>query len=52
MVLAEELLNLLSKVPELRAAARTSEFSYRGKSDDIPTIAAKLHVAHVSKCGT
>ena len=45
--LAEELLNLLSKVPELHVAARTSAFSFKGKSDDIPTIAAKLHVAHV-----
>lgn len=45
--LAEELLNLLSKVPELHVAARTSAFSFKGKSDDIPTIAAKLHVANV-----
>jgi TolB-like protein/DNA-binding winged helix-turn-helix (wHTH) protein len=45
--LSEELLNLLGKVPELHVAARTSAFSFKGKSDDIPTIAAKLHVAHV-----
>ncbi|HSY06926.1 MAG TPA: winged helix-turn-helix domain-containing protein [Steroidobacteraceae bacterium] len=45
--LSEELLNLLAKLPELRVAARTSAFSFKGKSDDIPTIAAKLHVANV-----
>lgn len=45
--LSEELLNLLSKVPELHVAARTSAFSFKGQSDDIPTIARKLLVAYV-----
>jgi TolB-like protein len=45
--LAEELLDLLAQVHDLRVAARTSSFSFRGKSDDIATIAQKLHVAHV-----
>ena len=45
--LSEELLNLLSKVPELSVAARTSAFSFKGKSDDIPTIGKRLRVAHV-----
>jgi len=45
--LAEEMLNLLSRIPELRVAARTSAFSFKGKSDDITTIARKLLVAHV-----
>jgi TolB-like protein/Tfp pilus assembly protein PilF len=45
--LAEELLDMLSRVPELRVAARTSAFSFKGKSDDIPTIARKLLVANV-----
>src|SRR6202035_1404850 len=31
--LSEELLNLLGKVPELHVAARTSAFSFKGKSD-------------------
>jgi len=44
---AEELLNLLSKVPELRVAARTSSFSFKGKQVEIPEIARQLHVAHV-----
>jgi TolB-like protein/lipoprotein NlpI len=44
---AEELLNLLSKVPELRVAARTSSFSFKGKQVEVPEIARQLHVAHV-----
>ncbi|MFV1998650.1 MAG: adenylyl cyclase, partial [Acidiferrobacterales bacterium] len=45
--LSEELLNLLAKIPELRVAARTSSFSFKGKDIDIPEIAARLKVAHV-----
>ncbi len=45
--LAEELLDLLSKTPNLKVIARTSSFSFKGKSDDIPTIGAKLNVAHI-----
>jgi len=45
--LAEELLNVLSKVRTLRVAARTSAFSFKGKNVDIATIAQKLHVATI-----
>ena len=45
--LAEDLLNLLSKVPGLQVAARTSAFSFKGNSADIPTIGRKLKVASV-----
>ena len=45
--LAEELLNLLSKVPGLQVAARTSAFSFKGKDVDIGTIGRKLMVANV-----
>ena len=45
--LAEELLNLLAKIPELHVAARTSAFSFKGKNLEIPEIAQRLHVAHV-----
>ena len=41
------MLDLLAQVHDLRVAARTSSFSFRGKSDDIATIAQKLRVAHV-----
>jgi adenylate cyclase len=43
--MAEELLDLLSRVPELRVISRTSSFSFKGKNDDIRTIGAKLGVA-------
>src|SRR5512134_2152948 len=46
--LAEELLNVLAKIPGLRVASRTSAFSFKGsKAVDIPTIARKLNVATV-----
>jgi TolB-like protein/cytochrome c-type biogenesis protein CcmH/NrfG len=45
--LADELLDLLAKTPGLHVIARTSSFSFKGKSDDIPTIARKLHVANI-----
>jgi TolB-like protein len=34
--LSEELLNLLSKVPELKVISRTSAFSFKGKNEDVP----------------
>jgi len=45
--LSEELLNLLSKVPQLRVIARTSSFSFKGKDADVATIAGTLKVANV-----
>jgi TolB-like protein/Flp pilus assembly protein TadD len=45
--ISEELLNLLAKIPELKVAARTSSFSFKGKGVEIPEIARQLHVANV-----
>jgi adenylate cyclase len=45
--LAEELLNVLSKIRGLRVASRTSAFSFKGKDVDIPTVAQKLNVANI-----
>lgn len=45
--LAEEILIALSQVDGLRVAARSSSFSFKGKSVEIAEIASKLHVAHV-----
>jgi TolB-like protein len=45
--LSEELIDLLSQVPDLRVPARTSSFYFKGKSEDIATIARTLRVAHV-----
>lgn len=45
--LAEELLNLLARIPELRVISRSSAFAFKGKDIDIPSIAQQLNVAHV-----
>jgi serine/threonine protein kinase/tetratricopeptide (TPR) repeat protein len=45
--ISEELLNLLSKVQDLRVAARTSSFSFKGQNVEIPEIAKRLNVAYV-----
>ena len=45
--LAEELLNALSKIDALRVAARTSAFSFKGKTVDVGTIARTLGVTGV-----
>lgn len=45
--LSEELINLLTKVPELRVPARTSSFYFKGKQVTIVDIAKSLGVAHV-----
>jgi adenylate cyclase len=44
---AEELLNVLSKIKGLRVASRTSAFSFKGMQVDIPTVAKKLNVGAV-----
>jgi TolB-like protein/Flp pilus assembly protein TadD len=44
---AEEVLNLLAKIPDLRVISRSSSFSFRGKDIDIPSIAEALNVALV-----
>jgi TolB-like protein/Flp pilus assembly protein TadD len=45
--IAEELLNSLAKIPQLRVISRSSAFSFKGKDIDIPTIAEQLNVAHI-----
>ena len=45
--MSEEVLNLLTQLPQLRVIARTSSFSFKGKEADIATIAWTLNVAHV-----
>ena len=45
--LAEELLNALTRINDLRVAARTSSFSFKGKDTDIGTVARKLNVGAV-----
>ena len=43
----EEILNLLANVDGLRVTSRTSSFSFKGQTVDLPTIARKLGVSHV-----
>ena len=45
--LAEELLNMLTKIRGLRVVSRTSAFSFKGKDIDIPTVARRLNVAMI-----
>ncbi len=45
--ITEELLNVLAKVPELRVAARTSAFFFKGKSVPVRQIAHELGVSHI-----
>lgn len=45
--LAEELLNLLARLPQLRVAARTSSFAFRNSQLGIREIAEQLRVANV-----
>lgn len=45
--IAEELLNLLTQVPDLRVIARTSSFAFKGEKIEIADIAKKLNVSHI-----
>ena len=45
--ISEELLNLLTKIPELKVASRTSAFQFKGEKIDLAEVAQKLKVAHV-----
>lgn len=45
--LAEELILTLSKIVGVRVTSRTSAFSFRGTTIDIPTIAKKLNVSYI-----
>jgi len=45
--LAEEIINALTKLENLRVTARTSAFAFRGENHDIGEIGGKLHVTSV-----
>ena len=45
--IAEELLNALAKIDDLKVAGRTSSFFYKGKDVPLTTIGQELGVAHV-----
>ena len=45
--LSEELLNLLSKIPDLKVAARTSSFAFKGRNEDMREVGDTLGVKTV-----
>ena len=45
--LTEELLNVLTRIPGLRVASRTSCFAFKGAHADVPTVAERLGVRHI-----
>ncbi|MCB1183968.1 protein kinase [bacterium] len=45
--IAEELLNLLANIPELKVISRTSAFSFKGKDVPLKQIGEELGVAHI-----
>src|SRR5690242_17989705 len=45
--MAEELLNSLAKLKDLKVAGRTSSFSFKGKNDDLRVIGKTLSVANI-----
>ena len=45
--IAEEILNLLAKLPQLKVSSRTSSFVFKGKEVSIPTVVKELGVSTV-----
>jgi adenylate cyclase len=45
--MAEEVIDLLAKLPDLHVVGRTSSFQFRGKATDVRSIGAALNVAYV-----
>jgi serine/threonine-protein kinase len=45
--MAEEILDLLAKIPAIKVIGRTSSFQFKGKNEDLRTIGRKLGVAYV-----
>ena len=45
--IAEELLTLLARIPELRVISHSSAFAFKGKDIEAPEIAERLNVDHI-----
>ncbi|HYB32955.1 MAG TPA: TIR domain-containing protein [Steroidobacteraceae bacterium] len=45
--MAEQILDLLAKIPSLKVIARTSSFQFKGRSEDVRVVGEKLGVATV-----
>ena len=49
--MAEEVQNILAKLPQLRVLGRTSSFQFKGSTDDVRTIGSKLGAAYIASGG-
>jgi TolB-like protein/Tfp pilus assembly protein PilF len=45
--ISEEILNVLTRIPNLKVAARTSSFQFKGQNQDVADIARQLKVNHI-----
>ncbi len=45
--IAEEILNVLAKIPGLKVAGRTSSFKFKGQNENLQLIAEQLNVDHI-----
>ena len=45
--MADEVLNVLAKIPDLKVIGRTSSFSFKGRTDDLRTIGQTLGAAYL-----
>ena len=45
--LSEELINMFTRLPELKVIGRTSSFTFKGKNEDLRTIGKKLGVEYL-----
>jgi len=45
--MAEEILDLLAKIPDLKVIGRTSSFQFKGKNVDLRAIGEKLNTAYI-----
>jgi len=45
--IAEEILNTLSRIPGLQVRGRTSSFYFKGRQEDLKSIATQLNVEHI-----
>ncbi len=45
--LSEELINMFTRLPELKVIGRTSSFAFKGKNEDLRTIGKKLGVEYL-----
>jgi len=45
--MADEIIDLLAKIPALKVIGRTSSFQFKGKNEDLRTIGSKLGAAYV-----